>query len=131
MNADRIALMGERLMGEATAKAQRHAEAVFGPRPAGTQDMGRKAFMAYVQRNWPDPSFREGLLTRIGPKQFRAVVIAMHGGDETVWPMPGSPLAKEQAMKPLPPMSDYQVQSLQDTQAKLALQAAQGGTNGT
>lgn len=126
MTQDRLKVIAERMKGQATAKAKTRAEAVFGLEPPGTQAMGRKAFLEYARRNWADPSFRTGLLTRVGPAQFRAVVLALSGGDEAAWPMPGSTLAKQQAMKPLPPMSDYQAQSLQDAQTKLLLEA-QGG----
>lgn len=48
----------------------------------GTEQMTKAEYLAFVHRNWADPSFRTGLLKQIGNKQFLQVVqdvVEAHG----------------------------------------------------
>ena len=48
----------------------------------GTEQMTRAEYLAFVHRNWADPSFRTGLLQQVGNKQFLQVaqdVVEAHG----------------------------------------------------
>lgn len=84
----RFQKMGEQIRGEIVDKAKDRAVALFGETPPGNQDVGPKESVAMMRRNWGDIGYRQALLTRVGPKNYRDMVIEMYGGNEAVWPMP-------------------------------------------
>ncbi len=88
MNPNKYKEMAQKLKADADTKAKQRAKALFGDPPPGYQDLSKTALIEMAKRHLGDPAYFQGMLTRVGPVNYRNLIIELFGGNEAIWPMP-------------------------------------------